>query len=236
MTQLPLGIRNNNPLNIRRSDANPWEGRVKNASGDFEEFVKLEYGWRAAAKLILKHYDGQSSVAKQRGIKANTIRKLISIWAPPEDDNDTEAYIRFVSDSTGFLPDVMIPINRYEVMRPLLEAMAIAENGKKHATPTFSAIDDGLKMAGILPLRESALKDPKLLAPIAAGTLGTAGWISDALDMYSNHATTLQNMVANVNIKTIIILALVGTCIYMFYINNKLRRNFSISPAEDADI
>ena len=67
----PPGIRNNNPLNIRLNLANDWQGRIdpdENTDGEFEQFANPVWGLRAAAVLIIAHYD-------KRG--ANTIRKLL---------------------------------------------------------------------------------------------------------------------------------------------------------------
>ena len=44
---LPRGIRNNNPLNIRRSK-DQWQGlRAQQTDASFCQFETLEYGWRA---------------------------------------------------------------------------------------------------------------------------------------------------------------------------------------------
>ena len=51
----PRGIRNNNPLNIRYVEKNEWKGRVKNEDKKdqkFEEFVSMQWGFRAAFMLI----------------------------------------------------------------------------------------------------------------------------------------------------------------------------------------
>ena len=45
---LPRGIRNNNPLNIRRGK-DQWKGlRAQQTDASFCQFESLEYGWRAA--------------------------------------------------------------------------------------------------------------------------------------------------------------------------------------------
>ncbi len=53
---LPRGIRNNNPLNIRRSK-DKWKGlRAVQADAQFCQFETLEYGWRAAFYLLTRTY------------------------------------------------------------------------------------------------------------------------------------------------------------------------------------
>jgi len=77
-------VKNNNPLNIRFSESNKWQGQVAENKG-FCVFSTPEWGWRAAMKLANSHI--------RRG--HNTIEKLITKWAPPS-ENDTAAYVRFV--------------------------------------------------------------------------------------------------------------------------------------------
>jgi hypothetical protein len=87
-TMLLRGIRNNNPLNIRLSPDNRWQGRVAprlNSDGAFEQFQDPIMGLRAAAVLLITHYDRRH---------LDTIRKLVQVWAPPN-ENDTEAYARW---------------------------------------------------------------------------------------------------------------------------------------------
>jgi hypothetical protein len=49
-------------------------------------------GLRAAAVLLIAHYDRRH---------LDTIRKLVQVWAPPN-ENDTEAYARCVAKASGF--------------------------------------------------------------------------------------------------------------------------------------
>ena len=50
MKQLPRGIRNKNPLNIRKSNR-PWAGQISH-DGKFCIFAKMEMGYRAAFILL----------------------------------------------------------------------------------------------------------------------------------------------------------------------------------------
>jgi len=99
--KLPKGIRNNNPLNIRRGK-NPWVGEVtamrlhrnEEVESDtlmfdtsFCQFKSMELGFRAAARLLQRY---------QYTYKLNTIRLIISRWAP-SNENNTEAYISKVA-------------------------------------------------------------------------------------------------------------------------------------------
>ncbi len=93
------GIRNNNPLNIRKVPGTHWRGEVlpQRGSGEgagdrlFVQFESLEYGIRAAF-CILETY--------RRKYKAVCIEDIINRWAPPS-ENDTEKYIKNVCLWTG---------------------------------------------------------------------------------------------------------------------------------------
>lgn len=89
---MPLGLRRNNPGNIRYSPRNRWVGSTR-VSGPFEQFRSMAYGYRALL-ITLRTY--------MTRYRLTTIAELITRWAPPEDHNDTEAYIRFVEGKTGY--------------------------------------------------------------------------------------------------------------------------------------
>ena len=122
----PRGIRNNNPLNIRLSN-DKWQGQVLpqrgSGEGAFFQFEKMEYGWRAAFVILCKTYYGK------RGLR--TIRAIVSRWAP-NNENNTAAYIRHVSDYTGIGPDKVLASPKECPTDWLLigYAMAVVENGK----------------------------------------------------------------------------------------------------------
>ena len=119
---LPRGIRNYNPLNIRRSK-DQWKGmaEVQNDRA-FVQFKSLEYGWRAAFYLLTRTY--------YHKYRLYTIRGIISRWAP-SCENDTSAYVANVSRLTGIGPDEPIGIPSVQSARWMMVgvAMAIQENG-----------------------------------------------------------------------------------------------------------
>ena len=97
----PRGIRNNNPLNIRRTKTSSWMGmREEQTDKSFCQFTKMRYGWRAAF-MLLKLYYAQH--------KLRTIRQIINRWAPASDGNHTEAYIAHVCAESGLRPDETLP-------------------------------------------------------------------------------------------------------------------------------
>ena len=119
---LPRGIRNHNPLNIRRSK-DQWEGmaEVQNDRA-FVQFKSLEFGWRAAFYLLTRTY--------YHKYRLYTIRGIISRWAPAN-ENNTRAYIENVSRLTGIDPDESLGIPSDKPARWMMVgmAMAIQENG-----------------------------------------------------------------------------------------------------------
>ena len=125
----PRGIRNNNPLNIRLS-SDKWQGqrppsprRGVGGEAEFCQFESMAYGWRAAFVILCKTYYGK--------YKLKTIRALITRWAPPK-ENNTEAYIRRVSDYAGIGPDKVLGSPKECPTDWLLigYAMAVVENGQ----------------------------------------------------------------------------------------------------------
>ena len=119
---IPRGIRNHNPLNIRRSK-NQWKGMAEVQSDRaFVQFKSLEFGWRAAFYLLTRTY--------YHKYRLYTIRGIIRKWAPPS-ENQTETYIANVSRLTGIAPDepIGIPSEKPSRWMAVGVAMAIQENG-----------------------------------------------------------------------------------------------------------
>lgn len=122
-SKTPRGIRNNNPLNIRIG--NSWLGEVTNPTdSEFEQFVSLLYGLRAAF-CILRRYI--------RRYHRNTVRSIVSTWAPAS-ENDTNMYIGYVAQRMAIDPDATINYEDQETMCTLVRAMARMECG--HELPS----------------------------------------------------------------------------------------------------
>lgn len=134
--KLPRGYRNNNPLNIRINPANNWQGKVaNNTDGVFEQFVAMEYGYRAALKLI------QNYIRKD-GL--NTVAQIISKWAP-NNENNTAGYIQRVIGINQWTPAKVIDPYDKDDMCDLAYAMAIVENGNT-ILPNYTQIYKGWSM------------------------------------------------------------------------------------------
>ena len=121
---VPRGIRNNNPLNIRKG--NNWKGERKvQTDKAFEEFETLQYGLRAGLKLIRNQISGFNGSRP----KFNTIGKLIKVWAPPS-ENATDKYIDFVCQAVGKLPFDIIREDDQKLICEIARAMAFVECGQ----------------------------------------------------------------------------------------------------------
>lgn len=115
---VPRGIRNNNPLNIRIG--NVWLGEVANPTDpDFEQFVSMLYGMRAAFVLLRRYI---------RHYKRTTIAAIVSAWAP-RIENSTITYIDYVASQLGISADTPVKYEDRDMMVKLLAAMARYECG-----------------------------------------------------------------------------------------------------------
>lgn len=116
---LPRGLRNRNPLNIRIG--NVWLGEEPNPTDPaFEQFVAMEYGVRAAFVLLRRYI---------RHYKRTTIRAIIKAWAPAN-ENNVEAYVATVAKHSHIDPDDQLDFGNEEQMVSLFQGMCLVENGR----------------------------------------------------------------------------------------------------------
>ena len=121
---LPRGLRNCNPLNIRRSK-DQWKGLLKEQNDkSFYQFKTMEWGYRAAFRLLRTY-----RVKYHR----TTVRTIIERWAPPN-ENATQAYIDRVCKEMDAPPHFILNIGSLEDddtywACEFVRAMALVENG-----------------------------------------------------------------------------------------------------------
>lgn len=115
------GIRSNNPMNIRETSIT-WQGELPHDGDGYEDFDTPANGIRAGAKNLLSYY-------RRHGL--NNIDAIIRRWAPPEDNNPTENYIRFVAQMTGFLPHQVLNVEDVGTLVKLCAAIIEFENGSQ---------------------------------------------------------------------------------------------------------
>lgn len=151
------GVRNNNPGNIRKSK-DVWVGQTGN-DGAFVTFATPAHGIRATGRNLL-------SYARQGYV---TPEQIITRWAPPEDDNDTEGYIKFVSEYLNVPRDTRLDLTDLNTLTRLSMAIMIKENGQSEFDKIAGDdISNGIQAAlGLVDLPQSG-QAPKRLTGSAA--------------------------------------------------------------------
>lgn len=114
------GIDNNNPGNIEFSKSNPWEGQT-GSDGRFAKFETPEHGIRALGRNLLSY--------QRQGI--DTVSDIINRWAPPDDNNDTSAYIKAVCAQLGVTADQPLDASNPDTLKALCAAIIHHENGSQ---------------------------------------------------------------------------------------------------------
>ena len=143
---LPRGLRLNNPLNIRHGYSQ-WQGRSSEQTDkEFVCFLTKASGYRAGWKILQTYYD-----KLPREGKTFCLRNIIYRWAPPEDNNNTGAYLHRVIKLTGIPGMRPLPepcsMGGFSSLQPILVAMTCVENGIKPEEVPVSAILQGYQLA-----------------------------------------------------------------------------------------
>lgn len=135
-TDLPRGLRDNNPGNIRPSTKYTWNGQTGVENG-YCIFIDMEHGLRAMA------IDLRSKI--NRGL--NTISKYIPVYSPNGDGaNNEAAYIKSVCDDTGFSATQILIADK-DTLKKLVHAHIEVEVGiKKAFNVTETMINDGINL------------------------------------------------------------------------------------------
>lgn len=121
-TLKPRGVRNNNPLNIRKG--NDWQGEsLISKDAEFETFKHAKYGFRAGAKL-LRNYQTRYGL--------NTLTDLIHRFAPPN-ENHTDNYVQFVAQQVGVGATQVINLSDDALLSRVLHAMSVMEVGRYYS-------------------------------------------------------------------------------------------------------
>jgi hypothetical protein len=142
---LPRGIRNNNPGNIKTGIT--WQGAIGD-DGTFVIFQDVTWGIRALA----------TDLGNKINKGENTITAIISVYAPPS-ENQTGAYIAAVSADSGI--DANTPLTMDQAtLHSLIRAIINHENGAAASVEYISDADIdqgiGLMNSGLLSLFQAA--------------------------------------------------------------------------------
>ncbi len=118
---LPRGLRNNNPGNLIQTSIG-WKGKLSSPTDSrFEQFIDLKHGIRALYRQL-------NSDVNRRGLN---LSELINKYAPAH-ENNTTAYIQFVSQQTGITPYSKIELNSENLIQ-LVKAIVSIENGSQYS-------------------------------------------------------------------------------------------------------
>lgn len=116
--QLPRGLRNCNPGNIRKNSIVYAGEIVPSQDDEFKQFTTMAYGYRAMFVLLYTY---------QRRYGLDTVAKMIARYAP-ENENHTTAYINVVAERSGVPANGHITATNGDVMIPIVAAMSRVEN------------------------------------------------------------------------------------------------------------
>lgn len=157
-TRKPAGVTfavfNQNPLNIKASkDAsgniiNQYPGEITVKGAMHRMFDGWAYGTAAAFIHMWRYMNGLvTGDVYPKGMRLNTIEKIISTWAPKTDlRNDTEGYIRYIVQKTGIARNDELYFDELD-MRVLIKAMAPREDGKAAIYVTDEVLKDAWAIA-----------------------------------------------------------------------------------------
>ena len=160
------GIRNNNPFNLRRT-AIKWAGKTQGTDKEFETFETIEQGIRAGIIDIV------GDIVKD---KQDTLNSLFAKFAPPF-ENDTNAYINYISKVTGAAPtDKLAPGGKVDSMflYKLAAAIITHENSAKGA----ALVKPETIRAGV----DMAINSPQIRAYIKRSAPGGPGTLNERLN------------------------------------------------------
>ncbi|OCB78819.1 hypothetical protein [Flavobacterium crassostreae] len=139
---LSRGIRNNNPGNLIFTNI-AWQGKIPAQNNTdfqrkFEQFTTIQYGIRAMLRDVI------TDIKKGK----NTIRKLITEYAPPN-ENNTDLYVQTIAKKLVLNPDSQLKkidaVFLFNIARAIIEH----ENGKQNAKlVTDSHIKEAIAMLG----------------------------------------------------------------------------------------
>ena len=118
MKNVSRGLRNNNPGNIRHN-GDHFQGEVESIDASFKTFSSMALGYRAIFKILNTY---------QTKYALKSIEQMIERWAP-RNENDTDAYIAFVSNAVGIDPKHIVDVNDMPTMSKIVAAISHQENG-----------------------------------------------------------------------------------------------------------
>lgn len=145
-SQLPRGLRNNNPGNIEDGAFAKSQPGYKGSDGRFAIFETADAG-QAAQAALLQSYGS-------RGI--NTISAAVNRWAPKSDGNDSTAYANYVASRLGVSADTPIDLTNPKNARALATVMAEFENGPQSKSSGVAPAGGGARVIAQGPAKQKS--------------------------------------------------------------------------------
>ncbi|UGB47002.1 hypothetical protein LQ772_06840 [Frateuria edaphi] len=112
---MPLGVRNNNPGNLRTG-----------AGGTFGRYGSAQQGLNALGRQLRSYYNGTSAAAGHKRLR--TLHDIISTYAPSS-ENNTGAYIGALAKQLGVGADTPLNRNDPAQLSALMRGIVQHENG-----------------------------------------------------------------------------------------------------------
>lgn len=152
-----LGLRQHNPGNLR-----PGGGWSSTNANGFESFADDASGLSAMA--------GQLLVYQARGL--DTLKSIISTWAPASDNNDPAGYAALVAKRMGGIgTDEHLDLNNPETLTKLMAAMVTQEQGRNpfsQSTLETAAASRGVTIQQKTDIHVSGAGNPRQVADAVA--------------------------------------------------------------------
>jgi len=151
----PRGLRNKNPLNLKRTNSQ-WQGKIPfhlSTDNTFEQFYEFKYGWRSNLLNMFNY------ICNEPGI---TLGKILHKWVHGLSGSFPENYVSFVELHSGVgvdrdtkfrytpNPSSSDKVRMRNMWWGIFQAMAQFENGTQHEqeiNSTRNEFDQGFDMA-----------------------------------------------------------------------------------------
>ena len=183
---LPRGIRNNNPGNLKWDIRNRWQGLAADLHDEVVMATELDGtqtvsrmcifetppdGCRAMLVTFITYQDKRLA---DDGSAIDTVKEVIERWAPKGKENPNHgAYVESVRRHLGVQPGQHIDLHDTDTAVSLAKAMTRFENGCQPYSDDVWA--RGAVMAGLTPKKTPLQQDPAMKATKWAGGATLAG-------------------------------------------------------------
>src|SRR6185437_14725762 len=140
-------------------------GPRSNPSG-WQQFATPEAGIAAISHQLDRYASGATT-----GHPLTTVRQIVSNWAPPSDNNPTDALIKRASSVVGVGPDDPLDVSDPKTKAKLVEAMIRGEQGDK--LPAIASRDVIERVVGANP--QYAQATPQTMTDAGPAGASSAG-------------------------------------------------------------